>query len=97
VRQGWWALPGTAPTVLDACRAGGRLACVSALEHHGLMHETNGRLHIELPRSSPGPRTRHVVAHWTRKPAGGDRQAVDPSAAWRQARRCGDATGTLEP
>jgi hypothetical protein len=95
VRQGWWALPGTPDDVLTAWRAGGRLACVSALAHHGASLDTGETLHIELPKNSTGPRRPDVVVHWSSDQANGDRRAVSVEVAHRQASRCRVATGTL--
>jgi len=46
VRNGWYVLPGGAPHVLRAWRVGGRLACVSALNHWGYALPDNGNLHV---------------------------------------------------
>ena len=54
VRQGWWALPGTPEMLLRAWRAGGRLACVSALAFHGVSLELGDHLHIEVSAASKG-------------------------------------------
>lgn len=91
VRQGWYALVGTAPAVVDACRSGGRLACVSALAHHGIVVPSDGRLHIEIPgnavRRSAGD-SALVRMHWARRRSDGDRAAVSADAAVRQALAC---------
>ena len=54
VRKGWWALPGTPAVVLAAWRAGGRLACVSALSFHGATLEIGDMLHIEVAADGKG-------------------------------------------
>lgn len=95
VRQGWWARPGSPDRLLRAWRAGGRLACVSALAFHGYQLELGEPLHIELPASSRGPREPGVIAHWSRDQRNGDRRAVSIEVALRQASRCRAANGTL--
>ena len=49
VSRGWWANPETPRLALDARRAGGRLACVSALEMYG-ESAGDGRLHVGFER-----------------------------------------------
>ena len=88
VRKGWWALPGTPPLVLAAWRAGGRLACVSALEYHGQILETGENLHVEVGAASKGARAEGVCVHWSRDQANGDRRAVSVEVAWRQTVTC---------
>lgn len=89
VRIGWYALPGTSPAVLEAVRAGGRLACVSALElHEG--HEPRHPLHIVVPRSADHRRIpADMIVHWTRGLIDGTHAAVSPALARRQAAQCG--------
>jgi len=88
VRKGWWALPGTSETALRAWRAGGRLACVSALEYHGVTLEAGGPLHVEVGAASKGARSPGVVVHWSRDQRNGDRRAVSVEVAWRQTVTC---------
>ena len=95
VRQGWWALPDTPRDVLAAWRAGGRLACVSALAYHGVTVELGERLHVELAANSRGARNPLVAVHWSTDQRNGDRRAVSVEVALRQASRCRAATGTL--
>jgi hypothetical protein len=78
VRNGWYALPGGSGPVKRAWRVGGRLACVSAANHHGLNLPDNGELHVGV--STRSTRLRHpdskarrlrdsdspsLVVHWT--------------------------------
>jgi len=49
VRQGWYALPGTDPTLLEAWRVGGRLTCVSGARALGLWAPADSTLHINVP------------------------------------------------
>jgi hypothetical protein len=95
VRHGWWARPGTPAVLLRAWRAGGRLACVSALAFHGQQLDFGEPLHIELAASSRGPRLPGVIAHWSADLGNGDRRAVSLEVARRQASRCRAANGTL--
>lgn len=91
VKKGLWAAPDLDPMVVAALRAGGRLACVSALEYHGVI-EPGHDLHICAPHGvvSWRPRgPRHgVVRHWSRRPAPGDRLAVSVETAWGQFALC---------
>lgn len=97
VRQGWYATHDTPPLAVAAIRAGGRLACVSALAHHGLV-EPGGPLHISVGRSGNPRAAAGVVVHWTRRDLAGDRVAVSAEEAWKQARVCRAVrAGTLEP
>lgn len=92
VRRGWYALPGTSQAVRDACRWGGRLACASALLHHGVRADEGGRLHVELPANAVIRREAGdlgtVRLHWARRGSPGDRAAVDVNAAHRQLLAC---------
>lgn len=90
VRRGWFAVPETPASVLDACRVGGRLACVSALEYHGVLSESPERLHVAVPRSASRLRDigRDVTVHWTRAELSGDHCAVAIDVALEQARSC---------
>jgi len=96
VCHGWWAAPGLDPDVARARQLGGRLACVSAIEHHGQAVIRPLQLHIELGRSGKRPSDTSVVVHWRRRRSPGDRQAVSIEAARGQARVCQQAlSGTL--
>jgi hypothetical protein len=88
VRIGWYALPGTSRAVIAAVRAGGRLACVSALEYHE-GREPEHPLHIVLPRNADHRRlSTDTIAHWTRGLIDGTHAAVSIELAHRQAERC---------
>ncbi len=96
VRQGWWATKNTSPSAISARRAGGRLACVSALAHYGVVEQPE-LLHIALSRSARPPLISGVVVHWSRRDLGGDRAAVSIKEAEEQARVCRAAqAGTLD-
>lgn len=87
VCKGWWATKETPPAVIAARRAGGRLACVSAMAHHG-EGEGDDLLHVALERSSKHPHDPGVVPHWSRRQLPGNRQAVSLEVAREQAKRC---------
>jgi len=101
VRKGWYANADVSDDVLRAVRIGGRLACVSAAAHHGLIDPSFSSLHVSVGRHSSRLRTAtdakiqlaehpdpSVVIHWTRLPLDGGRQAVSPEEALRQMRLC---------
>lgn len=87
VCRGWWATPDTPELAIRARRAGGRLACVSALQLYG-ESETVDQLHVAFERSSKGPRHPDVVAHWSRTTLPGTRLAVSVEVARAQAEKC---------
>lgn len=90
IRRGWVANVDVPERAIAARRVGGQLACVSALDHHGVLSQTDHALHIAVPaRSSrlrPGRET--VVLHWSRADPTGDRLAVSIEEAWKQAAAC---------
>lgn len=97
IKRGVWALPTVPATVIDAHRAGGRLACVSALAFHGVIDDTHAGLHISAPSwvtkwRSPQT-TEQVVAHWSRRRAPGDCSAVSVETAWAQFALCREVAG----
>ena len=92
--HGWWATRDTPTDIVAARRAGGRLACASALAHYGLGTRSD-QLHISLSRSGKRPADPSIVVHWSRDPLPGDRRAVSVEVAHRQASRCTAPTGTL--
>ena len=88
VRKGWYANADTSPQLLRAWRVGGRLACVSALVHYGLVesHPSDGpygriepldavsRLHVGITIGSS--RLRHPDNHRERLAPQGDDAVV---------------------
>lgn len=54
VRQGWYATPLADERVLRAVRAGGALACASALAHHGAWDLTAGVVHTRVDHNHVG-------------------------------------------
>ena len=93
VRKGLWANLDVSRDVVLAARVGGRLACVSALEHHGVIPSQlmSNDIHVDLSRSASRLRRlsdRGVVLHWSRAERDGDRQAVSVEVAREQARQC---------
>ena len=97
VKKGLWAVPGFAPEALPALRAGGRLACVSALVFHGEIDDAGFELHLAAPLGvtswHPHRRSRDVVRHWSRSPLPGNRLAVDSDTAWAQFALCRAVAG----
>ena len=88
-RRGVYCDPELSAAARLALRVGGRLACVSALAHHG--HCDNPDLvHIVVPANASRLRMPEsgVVIHWSRRALEGDRIAVSESVARRQAARC---------
>ena len=91
-RQGWYMPPGTSETQRMAWQVGGRLTCVSALAHHGLVAMPR-QTHVVLPRYVARSRLRPelltgLVLHWRRVAPPGDRHAVSADEAAAQALRC---------
>jgi hypothetical protein len=76
---------------------GGRLACASALAHHGVGAAPD-LLHVLVDGNTPRLRDPDTgkpskspdgtVIHWARRPIDGDRVAVSVEEAHRQAARC---------
>lgn len=97
IKRGLWALPSVRPEAIAAHRAGGRLACVSALAYHGVIDDPPGGIHISAPawvskwhspRMDPA-----VVRHWSRRRIAGDRFAVSVAEAWAQFALCRAVAG----
>jgi predicted transcriptional regulator of viral defense system len=88
-RRGVYCDPALPAAARDALRIGGRLACVSALAHHGLA-TAPAELHIVVPARASRLRRagRSAVIHWSRRELAGDRVAVSAEVAHRQAARC---------
>lgn len=88
VRRGWYATAQTPAAIVRACRAGGRLGCVSALEWRD-GEPIADPLHVVVPRNSgrlaeqPG-----VILHWIDDFRDGDNGAVGTHTAQSQAARC---------
>lgn len=97
VKKGVWALPTVDPLVVAGIRAGGRLACVSALAFHGVIETGTHQLHVSAPDGvvswRPRGRREGVIRHWSRTPLPGDRLAVSAEAAWAQFALCREVHG----
>ncbi len=64
LRRGWFATPAADPDTVAAVRAGGVLACVSALRHHALWIPPTARgLHIRFSRHGERSRRRRCQGH----------------------------------
>jgi hypothetical protein len=90
IRRGWYTTPDVDPAVIAAIRVGGRLACISALEHHGVMLPVSTVLHVSVDAGSSRLRLPPdgAVLHWSRTQLAGSWQAVSVEAALQQAARC---------
>jgi hypothetical protein len=88
-RRGVYCDPRLPEPALRALRVGGRLACVSALAHHGLAPHP-AEVHVVVPANAARLRIPEsgVVVHWSRRRLAGDRLAVSVEEAHRQAARC---------
>ena len=92
VRKGWWATRDTHPLVIDARRAGGRLACLSALAmFDGSVAPRE--LHIEVERHSSRrriafPLRATILVHRPLRRSPGNEATVTRGAAVAQAAKC---------
>lgn len=99
-RRGLYVSVGTSPLVIRALKAGGRLACVSALAYHRDPVPTVGEardmeLHVLIERGVSRARAEEgekIVFHWTRKRLEGSRVAVSEEVALAQAEACRGGT-----
>lgn len=101
IRRGWYASSELPDDARAAWRAGGPLACVSALLHLGMLAPAEGdeELGLHIALAANGHRhqqacddarsTPLVVPHWsTSDRCSGTRLSVSPAVALRQARGC---------
>lgn len=102
IRPGWYASHDLPADARAGWRAGGPLACVSALAHYGLLtpprNSDDALLHICLPGDGrlPHGAPADLVVHWsTADRHSGTRRAVDPLVAAHQARTCSAALREL--
>lgn len=107
-RENVYLVEGSEQDVIDACRIGGLLTCVSELRRREIFVLDDGLLHVALSRSASrlGPCERRTRLHWTLRPA--DRPAragvgaaghVDLIRALAEACRCQEpraAVATLD-
>lgn len=95
VCKGWWATIDVPADALRARRGGGRLGCVNALAHHGVVvpQEWLDECHVSVERST----SRHVAAgrlehttifHWSRRTLPGAVLAVDKITDYQQLGLC---------
>ena len=103
IRPGWYASSDLPADSRAAWRAGGPLACVSALLHHGILDPRelppDTALHVCVPRDGHLPKDSPdgVVVHWSSSDhASGSRRSVTPLVALRHARQCAPALVTPE-
>lgn len=99
VRQGWYARPGLADTVVRAARVGGVLTCSTALDSAGIWTIGDRRLHVGVPSTASrlrsaddssrrlGPRS-DVRVHWLARAPEPGALIADPVAALTSLRSC---------
>ncbi|MET0734650.1 MAG: hypothetical protein ABWY55_03270 [Microbacterium sp.] len=90
LRRGMYAHAGTEPLLLEVGRLGGRLDCVSLLQHLGVFVRESSPLHMQLdPGTTRLPRRpQGVVAHWRPRTVPREALTVDLISALVQAGRC---------
>lgn len=89
VRRGWYASLDTPRPVLRALRAGGRLACVSALAwHRGEAIPTAEPVHVLVRYGASRLRREGAIIHWSRRYVPGSRTVVSEAEARLQAATC---------
>jgi very-short-patch-repair endonuclease len=87
LRRGWYAVPHVPADLREAVARGGRIACVSALDWHGVWTMPHG-LHISVPRN--GHRDTVGLTHWTTaRRLTPDTLVDDPLTAFTQFTVCG--------
>lgn len=92
VRKGWYAFPGLDPTIEQAFRVGGVLACATAAVSHGLWVPRFSGLHVSVPANAS--RLRDRERHDLRLPDGGNtvvhwsKDAPRPCALIRDVEDC---------
>ncbi|KQV25707.1 hypothetical protein [Yonghaparkia sp. Root332] len=98
LRHGWYGTPDLPQDVRRGWAAGGPLACISALVHHGLVRADDSRhdprvVHISIRRHGRTPATigrdavgLGIVRHYGE--VGPDRRVVSDAIARRQLARC---------
>jgi hypothetical protein len=91
--RGWWATLDVPDNALDARRAGGRLACVSAMRFYKgeRASPSDEALHVAVPRNASrlrGRSKRAVIYHWGGDDVGGSILAVSVTTAEKQMARC---------
>lgn len=67
IRAGWVALPTAPPEIVRAIRVGGRLSCLSVLQHEKLWCERDSRMHVRV-----ASRASHLAAPHSRAVPLGD-------------------------
>lgn len=100
VRQGWFALPGIHPLLLEGVRVGGRVTALTALDIQGFWSYPTDDLHVAVPAHGSRLRTRtdkskrladtplpHTCVHW-RDGGDGDRFQLSPIASIADALAC---------
>src|SRR5690554_1698242 len=90
VRQGWYALPGVHPDLMQAARVGGRLTCLSGIRLHGAWQYPTRSLHVATAANScrlrePTDKSKRLSAntpvrvHWRDHEPTANRLMLSPS------------------
>jgi very-short-patch-repair endonuclease len=99
VRQGWYAMPGVRPQLVQAVRVGGRLTCLSGIGLHGIWQFPTRVLHVSAPANSCRLReptnkasrlnaSSPVRVHWRDHEAAGNRFLLAPLDCLSDLIRC---------
>lgn len=91
LRVGWFALPASPQAVKDAHRVGGRPACVTVADLHGLWLLDRRGLHVEVTDTQSrlrSPAGTDLRLHWTEHPDGSERRGQPLVTALAQMSTC---------
>ena len=99
VRQGWYAMPGVRPELIQAARVGGRLTCLSGIRLHGAWQYPTDVLHVSTAANScrlrePLDKTRRlsvsspVQVHWRNHAPSDGRLLLAPLECLRDLLHC---------
>ncbi|WP_448005686.1 endonuclease domain-containing protein [Agromyces bauzanensis] len=79
IRRSWLATTSAPPKLRHAASVGGRLACVSAAEHHGLWTVADHRLHLCVRPNASRFDAGDALVHWSAGPVAPHRyELVEP-------------------
>lgn len=91
IRKGWLRTVDAPDTLVLAVSLGGRVACISAAELHGIWTPDHAELHLSRPRHAGHAfgDARGTIIHWQSDGWGAEEHAVDPvPAVVRQVLLC---------
>ena len=94
LRRGWYAVPDASEPVVRAVRAGGALACVSALAAMGVWTMPDARLHVVIPRGTRTTSRTNVRLHRSDRERTGF-PVETPAAALETALACVDLRASV--